>query len=191
MNGNILANRSAKDRNQVDFYETPPLATVALIDFLEANGSLHPGVKVWEPACGAGKLAEVLKRRDYEVICTDLNDFGYGESGVDFLESQRDCDWIITNPPFSKAAEFIRHARDLNANCAFLLKSQFWHAKSRINMFRNDAPSYVLPLTWRPDFLYGQKSGSPTMEVIWSAWDGTVGTYYRPLEKPSEEQWIK
>lgn len=24
MNGNILANRSAKDRNQVDFYETPP-----------------------------------------------------------------------------------------------------------------------------------------------------------------------
>lgn len=184
MNGNILTNRSAKDRNSVDFYETPPHVTVALIDYLEKNGSLRPGMKVWEPACGAGKLAEILKCRGYDVICTDLNDFGYGESDVDFLESKRDCDWIITNPPFSKATEFIRHAQDLNVNCAFLLKSQFWHAKSRLDLFNNNAPSYVLPLTWRPDFLFGQKSGSPTMEVIWSVWDGIVGTYYQPLEKP-------
>lgn len=176
MNGNVLANRSAIDRNKVDFYETPPLATIALLDFLEKNGCLCPGHSIWEPACGSGKIAEILRNRGYNVISTDLNDFGYGETGIDFLSEQRECDWIITNPPFSKATEFIKHARDLHVNCALLLKSQFWHAKSRLNMFQNDAPSYVLPLTWRPDFLYGQKSGSPTMEVIWSVWNGTVGT---------------
>lgn len=190
MNGNVLTNRSAIDRNKVDFYETPPLATIALIDFLEKNGCLCPGHSIWEPACGTGKIAEILRNRGYSVISTDLNDFGYGETGIDFLSEQRECDWIITNPPFSKATEFIKHARDLHVNCAFLLKSQFWHAKSRLNMFQNDAPSYVLPLTWRPDFLYGQKSGSPTMEVIWSVWDSTVGTYYHPLEKPIEDKAI-
>ena len=185
MTGAILTNRSAKDRNSVDFYETPEQVTVALADFLEASCGLTNAATIWEPACGKGKLANVFRARGgYSVVCTDLNDFGYGENGVDFLSAERDCDWIITNPPFSKATEFIEHALELNKKCAFLLKSQFFHAKSRINLFENNPPSYILPLTWRPDFLYGQKSGSPTMEVMWVVWDGTHNCTYRPLRKP-------
>lgn len=120
------------------------------------------------------------------MICTDLNDFGYGTNGVNFLDTYIDCDWIITNPPFSKATEFIEHALDIDKKCAFLLKSQFWHAKSRIDLFNKLPPSYVLPLTWRPDFLFGKKSGSPTMEVIWTVWSGTSQAKYQPLRKPIE-----
>ena len=101
------------------------------------------------------------------------------------MSNTRPCDWIITNPPFSHAAEFISRAFDLGKPCAILVKSQFWHAKRRIELYRRNPPSYVLPLTWRPDFLYGAKSGSPTMEIIWTVWTGTHhAAKYVPLEKP-------
>lgn len=106
MNGSVLANRSAIDRSKTDFYETPVEVTEALLDFLEER-ELLCGLdnEIWEPACGRGKLAEVLKGRGYEVVCTDLYDHGYGKADVDFLEEKRFSPWIITNPPFSKKTE--------------------------------------------------------------------------------------
>lgn len=133
-------------------------------------------------------MVRVMRDRGYEVFGTDLHPQVPYKSSVDFLEySAPCCDWIITNPPFSKATEFITHALELGKPCAFLLKSQFWHAKSRLNLFRENPPSYVLPLTWRPDFLHGTKSGSPTMECLWTVWCGKRETVYYPLEKPKGE----
>ena len=188
MNGTILANRSAADRNATDFYPTPPDVTVALLDFLERQGHLDTSHIVWEPACGTGSMAEVMKWRDYDVFCTDLHPTGYGyNTAIDFLTYSPpvDYDWIITNPPFSQAEKFIRRALELGSSCAFLLKSQFWHAKSRLTLFRDHPPAYVLPLTWRPDFLQGAKGGSPTMECLWTVWLGTdCITEYHPLPRP-------
>ena len=184
MNGTILSNRSAVDRNKTDFYATPPEVTVALLDFLESNNLIRPGCLIWEPARGSGAMERVMRDRGYNVWGTDLYPQILGYPSVDFLQSQRPCSWIITNPPFSKATEFITRALELGKPCAFLLKSQFWHAKSRLDLFRENPPSYVLPLTWRPDFLYGAKSGSPTMECLWTVWVGEDETIYYPLEKP-------
>lgn len=187
MLGTILANRSANDRSKTDFYPTPPEVTTALLDFLEGAELIDKGRnRIWEPACGTGEMAKVMIARGYDVECTDLYDTGYGVSGVDFLKNDRVLtDWIITNPPFSQAEKFIRHALDLQKPCAFLVKSQFWHAKSRLQLFHENPPSYVLPLTWRPDFLQGAKGGSPTMECCWTVWDGLTNlwTQYIPLEK--------
>lgn len=191
MDGSVLANRSAIDRNKTDFYETPVEVTEALLDFLEERRHLVLECdEIWEPACGRGKMAEVMRGRGYHVVCTDLHDHGYGESGVDFLKKNRGSSWIITNPPFSLATEFVKRAMELERNCAFLVKSQFWHAKTRLALFREHQPSYVLPLTWRPDFLFGAKSGSPTMECCWVVWAGPPGwnyTEYLPLEKPAKK----
>lgn len=184
MNGTILSNRSAVDRNKTDFYATPPEVTVALLDFLESEGQIEPFDLIWEPANGSGAMEQVMLDRGYAVLGTDLNPQTPGRDSIDFLQSNLECDWIITNPPFSKATEFITHALELGKPCAFLLKSQFWHAKSRLDLFREHPPAYVLPLTWRPDFLYGAKSGSPTMEVLWTVWLGAPGCVYWPLEKP-------
>lgn len=161
-----------------------PLATVALINFLEEENCIDKNMMIWEPACGSGAICEIFKNRGYNIIGTDLNQFGYGDPYINFLETDISCDWIITNPPFSKATAFIEHALSLNKPCAFLLKSQFWHAKSRLKLFESNPPSYVLPLTWRPDFLFGKKSGSPTMEVIWTVWTWNKETRYIPLPKP-------
>lgn len=184
MNGAILANRSAIDRNKTDFYETPPEVTVALLDFLERKNLISPGCCIWEPAAGRGKMERVMLDRGYAVMGTDLHPQIVGQPSVDFLQAEMPCNWIITNPPFSIATDFIRHAMELGKPCAFLLKSQFWHARSRLQLFRENPPSYVLPLTWRPDFLYGAKSGSPTMEILWTVWSGGHDTIYCPLERP-------
>ena len=47
-----------------------------------------------------------------------------------------------------------------------------------------------VPLSWRPDFLFGSKSGAPTMEVLWTVWKApydNATTLYEPLLKPRIE----
>ena len=190
MNGSILANRSTPDRNKTDFYPTPPDVTVALLDFLENRHLLRPRwTTIWEPACGNGEMVRVMVDRGYNVYCSDLYPADDTVESVDFLTTKTSPgSWIITNPPFSQADAFIQHALELLTPCAFLLKSQFWHAQKRLDIFRQFPPAYVLPLTWRPDFLWGAKSGSPTMEVLWTVWHGRPATtQYIPLERPGKK----
>jgi hypothetical protein len=122
----------------------------------------------------------------------DSNDLypyrGFGP-GFDFMERKPHdgYDWIITNPPFAQAEAFIRHALAWDSfGVAMLLKSQYWHAARRYALFIEHPPTAIMPLTWRPDFLFGSKGGAPTMEVAWSLWirgyDGP--TQYIPLPKP-------
>lgn len=186
MNGLVLTNRSAVDRNKTDFYATPPEVTGVLLDFLEQSGRLCRGDLIWEPACGDGRMANVMKDRMYRVVATDLYPRNAVTPRQDFLQSCHAGRWIITNPPFSQAEAFIRRAIELQRPFAFLLKSQFWHAKSRLELFTEHKPAYVLPLTWRPDFLFGRKSGAPTMEVLWTVWDRCASseTHYVPLRRP-------
>ncbi len=184
-NNNLIGSRiaggnTAYKRNQSDFYPTPRECTVALMDFLD----LPDGVRIWEPACGEGHIVNVLIERGHDVIATDIL------YGVDFLNTT-DADgaeWIITNPPFSLAEQFIRKCWDYKIPFALLLKSQFWNAKRRYGLFRDCPPSWVLPLTWRPDFLFKTRgSGSPLMDVNWVVWmdfNQSHPTWYAPLEKP-------
>ncbi len=181
-----LTAASASDREGTDFYPTPADVTCALLDYL----TLLPGTHVWEPACGQGHISEVLKNYNLEVSSTDLHDRGYGDGvpGMDFLATSYigSAEWVITNPPFSQAEAFIRHALTLGIPFAFLLKGQFWHAARRRALFERHRPSHVLPLTWRPDFLMGRKGGSPTMEAAWTVWQPEPKnfTLYVPLARP-------
>jgi hypothetical protein len=62
-----------------------------------------PG-RIWEPACGRGWLAEVLRLAGNEVYATDLYDYGYTRQAdlLDFLAApaERGCGSIVTNPPY-------------------------------------------------------------------------------------------
>lgn len=124
-------------------------------------------------------MVDVLEKNGLKTIATDIT------LGTDFLTAQEpNARWIITNPPFSMAEQFIRHAHDLNKPFAFLLKSQYWHSAKRKPLFDEITPAYVLPLTWRPDFT-GQ--GNSLMDMIWVVWNGeTKITQYIPLAKPKK-----
>lgn len=185
MKGNVLANASAVDRSKTDFYPTPENVTLALCEYLGLKDQ-----RVWEPACGQGHMARALEAQGNTVVATDLYPQGYGVGNSDFLAEEPDeieFDWIITNPPFKLAEQFILRSIEHGKPFAMLLKSQYWHSSRRRNLFEAHRPQAVLPLTWRPDFHFGTKGGSPTMEVAWTVWGGKPAncTEYVPLPKPS------
>lgn len=173
-----LANSSTNNkRRELDYYPTPVDVTSALMRFLKL-----PPLTIWEPACGNGAMSKVLELFGHTVISTDLRHMGYGEGGIDFLSAERRCDAVITNPPFNISEDFIRHALTQARTVAMVLKSQYWHAKKRSMLFKDFPPAYVLPLTWRPDFMGGERGGAPTMEVHWTVWiAGDTDTKYRIL----------
>lgn len=171
-----------ENRRELDFYPTPKECTIALMDFLKL-----PSSNIWEPACGDGAMATVIERYGHTVYASDLRtDCGFGEGGVDFLQKTFSfCDAIITNPPFALSAAFIEKALIEAPIVAMLLKSQYWHSKSRYDLFMSNPPAYVLPLTWRPNFA-PEKGSAPTMEVHWTVWiNGDQVTKYIPLIKPT------
>lgn len=179
------------NRRELDFYPTPAEVTIALMDFLKLN----PDEVIWEPACGTGSMSDVLKQYNWDVISTDVADLGYGTSGVDFIseDARYECDVIITNPPFNLSEQFIRKALSIAPVVAMLLKSQYWHAKKRIILFEECTPTWILPLTWRPDFLFDQREpgerSSPTMDCMWVVWKvGETEANYRPLDKPNRKE---
>lgn len=82
-------------RMPFDFYATPPQGTRALLSVEGFDGP------IWEPACGAGAISQVLADAGHVVISTDLIDRGYGTAGVDFLsETAPRAKHIVTNPPY-------------------------------------------------------------------------------------------
>lgn len=186
----IAGGNSAIGRREADFYPTPPEVTVALLNFLH----LPENTVIWEPAAGEGDMLETFKACGYGgSFGTDIS------QGFDFLSPDIfnrlfvGFDWIITNPPFALAEEFIRKAASLGKPFAFLVKSQFWHAKRRLPLFEEFPPSYILPLTWRPDFFFkDDHGGSPLMDVMWCVWFMPhikgAQTVYKPLERPKGEK---
>ena len=152
---------------------------------------LDRSTTIWEPACGDGAMARVLERHCDLVSSTDLRDEPsiYGLGRIDFLQHGplEGIDWIITNPPFNLAEAFIRKALTFTPNVAMLLKSQYWHAARRLNLFHEHRPSLVMPLTWRPAFLEAERGRSPLMDVIWVVWRGPVNvTEFHPLQRPRD-----
>jgi hypothetical protein len=164
------------NRRDHDYYPTPWEATVALLKEVTLP------CNVWEPACGDGAMAEVLRAYGHYVTASDIVARGYGVT-KDFLAPDNEPfdGAIVTNPPFKLAGLFIEQAVRLGAPVAMLLKVAFWNASSRLKIFDACKPSRVLPLTWRLDFTGG---GAPTMDCMWCVW-GAEGEPYKPLPKPS------
>lgn len=175
----IVGGDPNKKRHALDFYPTPREVTIALLNFLQ----IPPSTKIWECACGQNHMVDVMREYGYEVIGTDI------QEGVDFLTANlpEGVRWIITNPPFKVSEEFIKRCVFHNVPFALLLKSQYWHAQKRSKLFNEHPPTFVLPLTWRPDFT-GQ--GSSLMDMMWVVWTGNNMGFalYRPLDKPNEHK---
>lgn len=180
----IIGGNTAYKRSSSDFYPTPPDATFALIQFLD----LEKGTKIWEPACGDGHMVRVMKAMGYQVVGTDI------QNGEDFLTLPLvDCEWIITNPPFSLSEAFVRRCIEHKKPFCLLLKSQYWHAKKRKQLFEELPPKWILPLTWRPDFMFKTRGGgSPLMDVMWVLWkpgdDREHITRYLLLDRPTKNE---
>jgi hypothetical protein len=100
-----------------DDCQTPPYAFDMLAPYIP------PYSRIWEPAAGEGYLAWAMSVHwnDYKVVATDVRD----RRQESFLsECYRPCDYIVTNPPYSrrKNEAFILRALALEKPFAFLMR---------------------------------------------------------------------
>lgn len=162
-----LLGRKVEDlRQKEDFYPTPRYVTEALLNNYKFEG------KIWEPACGDGRLSEVLLEHYADVESSDLVDRGYGIGGVDFLNSVKTAPNIITNPPFHLAYEFIVQGLKLSEKClALLLPIRYLTGKKRAKLYAKFPPAKVIVIPNKVDFL---GFGSPAMEFAWFVWEKGV-----------------
>ena len=128
-------------REKNDFYATDPIAAKLL---LEVEPQLN---NIWECACGEGHLAKVFDSYGKLGKATDLINRGYG-SVEDFLlnnEPFKNGD-IVTNPPYIKAVDFVKHALNMVDNgryvCMFL-KVLFLESRSRKELFTKYPPKTI------------------------------------------------
>ncbi len=181
----------------LDFFPTPPWATRALLE--------HPALKdaptqvCWEPACGGGHMASVLQERFAAVFASDINPRvandlrrayrPYGalladEARVDFLAddwpvwaSPEGIDWVITNPPFSRAEEFAERALAAGfSGVALLVRTQWLEGCRRWECFYG-GPSSRLPRVFlvfseRVPMLKGrlERKASTATSYMWVIW---------------------
>jgi hypothetical protein len=164
-----------------DFFPTPGWATYALIDNEAFEGS------IWEPACGDGAMARVLEKTGCAVIATDLFDRGYGESGIDFLQSSRPVDNIVTNPPYNAAEGFVQAGvAQSRRKMALLLRLAFLEGANRQRtIFTDTPPARVWVFSERITFYPAGavRQGSGTTAYAWFVWDKDAG-------KNTELKWL-
>ena len=164
----------------LEFFPTPPWAARAGAELVLR---LDPGVErwVWEPACGMGHMAGPLREYFSPVLATDIHDHGWDEMNgypLDFLSPAADAfdqaDWIITNPPFETAADFVRLGlKRARRGVAVLCRMQFLESAGRHDLFYGAEPLTVLaPFAERVPMQLGvwDPKGSTATGYAWFVW---------------------
>ena len=180
LKGASLAGSNDIDRVENDFYATDPQSVRDLLDIFNI-GDVH---SLYDPCCGQGHISDVLKEYFPEAkhYATDLIDRGYGIGGINFLENgqRAKADWIITNPPYSLAKEFISESLlCTNKGVAMFLKIQFLEGQARKDWFKQTPLKYVYVFskrqaTLRDGILLDPKTGKKwanTMCLAWFIWE--------------------
>jgi len=126
---NFSANNASGKRKKSDFYETPYTLTRKFLEVEEFNKKLS----VCEPACGEGAIVKVLKEYWDESSITAY------DRETNFLWEMGEYDYVLTNPPFSIAFEFIQKAKVVATNkFALLLPLSYLHGKKRYDEIYSD-----------------------------------------------------
>jgi len=158
-----------------EFYPTPPEATRALLSVESFDGP------IWEPACGDGRIAQVLLDHGYAVVATDLHAYGYGAAGVDFLrEAEPRARHIVTNPPYGSglADRFVHKALAFacktGGTVAMLLNMASLCHPRRTEWWRQAPPARLYAIDdivcW-PEDRYGPPPAYFTKHrYVWAVW---------------------
>jgi hypothetical protein len=196
-------------------FPTPCWATRALIEHViipsmdVADPLAHlRAMSVWEPACNRGHMAKPLREYFGTVHTSDIHDYsGDGpfcqDRVIDFLWPDSDSespviqgvDWVVTNPPFRLAEQFIHRAWQVKGvqGVAVIVRTAFLEGVGRYNtLFRDNPPSIVAQFTERVPMVKGRltATGSTATAYCWLVWmmgeEGTRLVWIPPCRKQLE-----
>ena len=174
----VMAQRH-EPHDSLDFFPTPPWATRALVEHVLIGGGWSreqiAAATAWDPACGEGHMVRPLRESFRAVGASDVHDYGFG-SVIDFLFSShvKNVDWVITNPPFRLAAEFIeRGLETATTGVAMLVRTSFIEGVGRYQtLFSKRQPAILAPFAERVPMFKGRidPEGSSATSYSWLVW---------------------
>lgn len=183
----VMAQRVEANDSRDDF-PTPPWATRALCEHILSRSELAQQ-SCLEPACGRGYMAKPLAEYFASVDAADA--FQYGFAPVrDFLRYPYEAashDWVITNPPFRLAEEFVlRSLVVARRGVAILARTVFLESSGRYrSIFSKTPPSAFAQFVERVPMIKGivdQKASTAT-GYAWLIWD-------KQHSGPPELRWV-
>lgn len=174
----VMAQR-VEPKDSPDDFPTPPWATRALLEHILDRNKLA-SLSCLEPACGAGHMSRVLEEYFSEVQSSDAYQYGYG-SLRDYLTypyNEGSFDWVITNPPFRLAEEFvIKSLKVARHGVAILARTVFLESVGRYQgIFRNEPPTKFAQFTERVPMVKGRLDSKATTATgyAWLVWEKNV-----------------
>ena len=171
--------------DSLDYFPTPPWATRALCEHLLAHDEPLADMVCAEPACGEGHMARPLDEYFDQVRPGDIFDYSATWPGqhivADFTGSDTELytatgglDWVITNPPFKVAEQFIDIAcRMACRGVGMLVRSAFLEGVGRHDrLFSKNPPSRILQFCERVPMHKGRltATGSTATSYCWLVW---------------------
>jgi hypothetical protein len=149
----------------------------ALIEHVLEDKAALVTMSCLEPACGAGDMAKALGEYFGTFTSSDAHQYDYGDVR-DFLTdpyATGTYDWVITNPPFRLAEEFVLQAlRVARHGVAILARTVFLESCARYRtIFSATPPSKLAQFVERVPMLRGRldQRGSTATGYAWFVWE--------------------
>ena len=162
--------------DSLDNFPTPPWATRALLEQILGFQGLTTK-SCLEPACGAGHMAKVLKEYFAIVEACDVHNYGYGkrQNFLDSTYSNDTFEWVITNPPFRLAEEFVFKSLEIaSQGVAMLTRTVFLESIGRYErLFSKKPPSIFAQFSERVPMVKGRldAKASTATGYAWIVWN--------------------
>ena len=172
----VMAQRS-EAMDSPDDFPTPPWATRALIEHVLDDKNTLALLSCLEPACGAGHMSKVLEEYFGEVTCADAYDYGYGDiqEFLTFPHKENTFDWVITNPPFRLAEQFVSRAIHIaRRGVAVLARTVFLESVGRYeSIYKRFPPSKFAQFVERVPMIKGRldKKATTATGYAWFVWE--------------------
>lgn len=129
--------------NKNDEYYTPSYAIYPILKHLKPHST------IWCPFDkSSSEFVKVGKEKGFTVV------YGHIETGQDFFDTDvPDCDYIISNPPYSLKGEVFKRLYEIGKPYAMLINFQgIFDHKERFEMFKNNRVE-MLWLTPRVNYI--------------------------------------
>lgn len=115
--------------SKYDEFYTPVYAIKPLLKYIKSDSTIWCPFDIEE-----SNFVKVFEQEGHEAIATHI------DTGTDFFNCEiPDCDYIISNPPYSRKGDVLQRLFDIGKPFAMLVGViGLFESKKRFNMFKNN-----------------------------------------------------